>query len=258
LLAPGFYERSIKFICFAGEEQGLCGSSEYAGRALNEGDAILAVLNLDMIGYVDVAPEDVDVVSDSASEWLADFAIDCAGAYVPTLSSVKNVNPGMVYSDHASFWRLGYEAVDCAEDSPIVYPAYHTTGDTLGNLDQSFATDVVRMGVAALAELAVPDTTATVTGRPELAAVTAAYPNPFKATTKLTFVLGVSGKVTVCMFDVEGRLVKTLIKTPLGAGRHDVVWDGTDSQGTNVSPGVYFARVKTEEATRRAKVVRLR
>ena len=258
LLAPGFYERTTKFVCFAGEEQGLFGSSEYAARAYSAGDSIVAVLNFDMIGYVDVAPEDFDIVCDSASEWLADLAMDCAAAYVPARASVKTVDPEMTYSDHASFWRLGYEAIYGSEDWTVTYPYIHTIGDTLGNLDKALATDIVKIAVSALAELAVPDPTAAVAGRPEAALIASAWPNPFSAETRIGFVLGGADRVRVSLFDVNGRLVKTLANAHLGPGRHEVAWDGTDRWGSRVSPGIYFAYVSTNSTARQTKVVLLR
>ena len=258
LLADWPFERTIKFICFAGEELGLCGSSEYAGRALYAGDDILAVLNCDMIAYVDVAPEDVDIVSDSASEWFADFALDCADAYVPLLPTVKIIDGDWLYGDHASFWRFGYHAFDCQEDTPINYPAIHTTGDVIANLTQSFATDVVRMTVATLAELAIRDTSVSGIAVPELAVLTSARPNPFRVATRVSFAINAVSEVEVSVFNAEGRLVRTLAKGSLPAGCHDVVWDGSDRWGHRVSPGVYFTSVKTAGQSRYAKVVLLR
>ncbi|MFC1799388.1 M28 family peptidase [Candidatus Eisenbacteria bacterium] len=258
LLAPESFERTIKFVCLTGEEQGLYGSAEYAGRALGAGDEIAAVLNLDMIGYVDAAPEDFDVISDSTSEWLADLVVDCATAYVPARTAMKDVDPGMLYGDHASFWRLGYDAVNCTEDTEVAYPYYHTTGDTLGHLDQSLATDILKIAVAAVAELAVPDPAGAIHGRPEITLATSAQPNPFKADTRLAFILSAAARVEVRVFDIEGRLVKTLLEAPLGAGPHGVVWDGTDAEGARVAPGVYFTGISTGSVSRHAKVVLLR
>ncbi|MFH1314276.1 MAG: YCF48-related protein [Candidatus Eisenbacteria bacterium] len=251
-------ERTIKFVCFAGEEQGLLGSSEYAGRALYAGDAIVGVLNCDMIAYVDSAPEDVNIVSDSVSEWMADLAIDCADAYVPTLLTRKIIDPDMLYSDHASFWRLGFNALDNEEDTPIVYPAYHTTGDRIHNLTQSFATNVAEMAVATLAELAIPDTSISGVIGSEITFIMSVEPNPFTATTRLRFALNAVSDVSVSLFDVEGRLVKTLVETSLPPGRHDAFWDGRDERGRRVSPGVYFASVETERASTHSKVVLLK
>ena len=56
ILAPGEYERTIVYIAFSGEEQGLVGSEAWASDARARGLDIRAVINIDMIGYV--APGD--------------------------------------------------------------------------------------------------------------------------------------------------------------------------------------------------------
>ncbi len=251
-------ERTIKFICFAGEEQGLLGSSEYVGRALYAGDVIAGVFNCDMIAYVDTAPEDIDIVSDSVSEWFADLAIDCANAYVPALGTDKTVDPDMLYGDHASFWRIGYHALDCEEDNPVNYPYIHTSTDRIHQLTQSLATDITKVAVATLAELAIPDTSVSGVIGSEIASIMSVEPNPFTATTRLRFALNATSDVRVSVFDVEGRLVRTLVDTSMAPGRHDVFWDGSDGRGHRVSPGVYFASVRTERASRHSKVVLLK
>jgi hypothetical protein len=174
------------------------------------------------------------------------------------MPSVKTVDPEMIYSDHASFWRLGYEAIYGSEDCVVAYPYIHTIGDTLGNLDKSLATDIVKIAVATMAELAVPDPTAGLAGLPEAALIASARPNPFSAETRIGFVLRAADRVRVSLFDVRGRLVRTLADHRLGAGPHEVVWDGADQMGSRVSPGIYFAHVSTGSASRQIKVVFLK
>jgi hypothetical protein len=164
----------------------------------------------------------------------------------------------MVYSDHASFWRTGYHALHCAEDSPIHYPDYHSTGDTLGNLDQGFATDVVMTGLATIAELAVVDSAAAGAVTRETALVTRACPNPFGEATRIGFSLSSPGAVEIAIFNTEGKLVRALIETHLPPGPHETTWDGKDRHGSGVSPGVYFVRVRAGKAADRFKVVLLR
>ena len=50
--------------------------------------------------------------------------------------------------------------------------------------------------------------------------------------------------VEVKVFDVSGRLVRTLADRQFAAGRHSLTWDGADSQGRQVARGVYFTQVK--------------
>ncbi|MGD8627518.1 MAG: YCF48-related protein [bacterium] len=252
------FERTVKFLCFSGEEQGLFGSGEYAGDARAAGDSIIGALNFDMIGFVNPAPEDIDIIGDYQSEWLVDFAVDCAAAYVPSLLTRKSINPNDVYSDHASFWKAGYSSLLGIEDENLSYPYYHTTNDTLGNLTQAFAADVVKMGVAALAELAGIDTTSSVPGRRGKALVAMARPNPFTAVTKISFALGSKSGVQVKVVNVEGRVISSLLDDELPAGPHEVAWQATDDSGRRVAPGIYFAEVTAGSRTAAAKIVVLR
>jgi photosystem II stability/assembly factor-like uncharacterized protein len=258
LMAPYPYERTIKFICFSGEERGPYGSGAYVDSVKQAGDVIVGTINLDMIGYVDAVPESIDVIGNTASEWLTDLAVDCGNAYVPGLPSLKTIDDTRMTSDHASFWLAGYSALHLIEDSPPVYPHYHTTTDTLGNLTQSFATDVVKLAIATLAELAVPDTAAAGVGRVAVAAIDRIYPNPFSLGTTISLTPGMRIDLEVSIFNTEGRLVRRLVKSQAGPGRSELPWDGKNDMGIDVSPGVYLVRVRTARTEACAKVVLLR
>ena len=58
------------------------------------------------------------------------------------------------------------------------------------------------------------------------------------------FGLAKADRVEVKVFDVSGRLVRTLADRQFAAGRHSLTWDGADSQGRQVARGVYFTQVK--------------
>jgi hypothetical protein len=156
------------------------------------------------------------------------------------------------------FWQAGYDAILSIEDENVPYPYYHTVNDTLGNLTIPFCTDVIKMGVAALAELAGPDTVASVPGIPVIGSAVSAFPNPFGASTRVAFVLGSASSAKVGIFDVRGRMVKGLHRGPLEAGRHELAWGGEDAVGKRVSPGIYFAKVETPAGAASAKLIVLR
>jgi hypothetical protein len=164
----------------------------------------------------------------------------------------------MVYSDHASFWQAGYSAILGIEDKGVPYPYYHTTGDTLGHLTQAFTTDVVKMAVAAAAELAAPDTTAGIDGPVEGGVVAYAYPNPFHASATISFALPSSGPAEVKVFNVEGKVVRTLHSGSLPAGRYTVSWQGDDGEGRQVAAGIYFVRMEADRFDASTKILRLR
>ena len=71
--------------------------------------------------------------------------------------------------------------------------------------------------------------------------LSANYPNPFQGTTTFTIDLPIQKTVSVKIYDVLGRVVKTLASDRrYAAGEHELRWDGTNDAGADVSSGVYF------------------
>ena len=73
------------------------------------------------------------------------------------------------------------------------------------------------------------------------------YPNPFNPRTMLQFETRGAGSVDLAIFDLRGRLVRTLLHGRLPAGRHQAVWDGLDEAGQAVASGPYFARLRESD-----------
>lgn len=79
-------------------------------------------------------------------------------------------------------------------------------------------------------------------------------PNPLNPAGVLSFRTPSAGPVTVTMFDLSGRLVRTLLERQfLPEGSHRVAIDGRDQAGERLSSGVYFYRVETAEGNARGK-----
>ena len=69
-------------------------------------------------------------------------------------------------------------------------------------------------------------------------------PNPFGSVTAIDFAVPTGGAaVRIVVFDVTGRLVRTLVNETRPAGRHSVSWDGRDSGGQRAASGIYFYRM---------------
>ena len=149
------FDFTVKFIAFSAEEGALAGSRHYAEDARRRGEQIVGVVNLDMIGYVDRAPEDVDVAVNAASDWLGSHFTSAAAMYA-ALPSVKQVDPSLARSDNLSFWTEGYPALVAVSDLPVTNPHYHTPTDEFETLDMDFATAVSRAAIATIAGLAQP------------------------------------------------------------------------------------------------------
>ncbi|HEU4334011.1 MAG TPA: FlgD immunoglobulin-like domain containing protein [Candidatus Eisenbacteria bacterium] len=83
-------------------------------------------------------------------------------------------------------------------------------------------------------------------------------PVPSGGNTSLGFDLPAAGAVTISIFDVAGRLVRSVVSEPRPAGRHMARWDGRTREGAAAPAGVYFARLERggEALTRRIVLVR--
>jgi hypothetical protein len=149
------FDFSVRFICFSAEELGLYGSKDYAQKARLGGEDIIAVINLDMIAYTNLLPEDLDIIGNPSSEWLVNRFFSTAKTYT-LLDILKIVNSSFVWSDHASFWNSGYSAICGIEDADVTNPYYHTYRDTIDTLNLDFATEAVKASLATAAELAQP------------------------------------------------------------------------------------------------------
>ena len=66
------------------------------------------------------------------------------------------------------------------------------------------------------------------------------FPNPFNPSTTISFDVPKADIVLINIFDINGRKIKTLSNEKLPAGRHKIVWNGTDSFSNVVPTGVYF------------------
>lgn len=84
------------------------------------------------------------------------------------------------------------------------------------------------------------------------------FPNPFNPTTTIRYGLAGRSRVRLQVFDVSGRLVRTLVDGDRGAGSHAETWNGEDGGGRQVSSGVYFYRLTAEDLVLTRKMVLLR
>ena len=72
-----------------------------------------------------------------------------------------------------------------------------------------------------------------------------------------SFSLPSTSRITLELFDEHGRRVRTLISGELAAGEHSRTWDGRDDAGAVAAPGVYFARLVADGATRVQRLTRV-
>jgi hypothetical protein len=73
-----------------------------------------------------------------------------------------------------------------------------------------------------------------------------ASPNPFTGRISIEFALLRSLHVELVVYDARGQRVRILVDERKDCGRHEVTWDGTDSSGRRLSPGVYLCRLRAD------------
>ena len=95
-------------------------------------------------------------------------------------------------------------------------------------------------------------------GLPTVLALNDNYPNPFNPVTNISFDLPRATKVRLEVFDLRGHLVNSLVNDRMAAGRHSVVWNGTDGHGRNVASGTYFYRLSADGAVMTNKMLLLK
>lgn len=72
------------------------------------------------------------------------------------------------------------------------------------------------------------------------------FPNPFNNATQIVYQLEQPGLAELSIFDLQGRLVKTVQNEHSEAGMHTVVWDGKDDNGSDVASGMYLYQLRVQ------------
>jgi hypothetical protein len=84
------------------------------------------------------------------------------------------------------------------------------------------------------------------------------YPNPFNPTTSIMFTVPARAHTNLSIYNIEGRLVKTLVDAEIEGSVKTVTWSGTDSRNHPVSSGVYFYRLRAGDDVMTKKMILLK
>ncbi len=84
------------------------------------------------------------------------------------------------------------------------------------------------------------------------------YPNPFNPSTTIAFDLPEDGAVHLKIYDVQGKLVRTLVNHTLAQGAHRVLWDGRNNAGRQVTSGVYLYSIESGHFSAVRKMILLK
>lgn len=166
--------------------------------------------------------------------------------------AAATANAGVVHSQVVGARKIGTYAFTGANRARVLgdstYFNVHTTANPGGE---------IRGQILYLPrQVTVPVTG--VGGTPRLTSGLAAAPNPFGRRTVLSFALARTGRVAMSVVGIDGRVVREFPEATFAPGTHSFEWDGLDSDGRNVAPGVYFAVVRGPEGTKTTRLARLR
>ncbi|MCK4680599.1 T9SS type A sorting domain-containing protein [bacterium] len=153
-----------------------------------------------------------------SSKILARLATDCAGGAIVTWRDGRSGS-----------WDIYAQLVD--KNGRLGHPSLGT-GAIIGGVRDLESDN-------ALTES--PDSS--LDGVPIARALRGNYPNPFNPVTRIEFDLPEPAAITLDIFDVTGRLVRTLVDGYDTAGRKQAFWDGTDERGRSVASGIYYCRM---------------
>jgi hypothetical protein len=264
ILSQHDFEYSIRYICFSGEEQGLRGSQAYAEWAAANNIGIVGVLNFDMLGYWEPGVEaDLEIESNFASQWFAQAIMNAADLYTDAAYEL-HVDDGAWWGDHASFWSMGFAAVNHEEawdwGDPDFSPYYHSTEDLLMYIGEDFMVGNVQIAVSALASLAVHDSGSS-GAAPEVfetgqSGTLYAQPNPFSEQIEFTVTSLNLQTARVLIYDVLGRQVDAL-NVNLSGGQGNALWTTASSFSQGGGTGVYFARIEGNSASNTLRLLHI-
>ncbi len=85
--------------------------------------------------------------------------------------------------------------------------------------------------------------------------LSAAYPNPFNSMVRINYGLPFDSRVSIKIYDVQGREAATLVNREMKAGVYTIPWTGVDDAGNMLSSGLYFCRIQSGEFVKTRKLM---
>lgn len=240
------FDRSVQFVLFDSEEQGLNGSYHFVAEASGENRDLIAAITMDMVAYYN-SHYSVRIEGQTAWEWL----MATMENQVNTLTDIGSQKDYFSWgSDHVPFQQAGIPAFLAIDYDYGSYPGYHRTSDTWSQIADSahLGTQITTACAATLAEVAGLQAIAT-SAAGEVPAFgpidLVAYPNPFNPQVMIAFSLDRDQSGELAIYDLTGKRVAVLARGEFSAGLNRVSWNGQDKSGQAVSSGAYFCRLQT-------------
>jgi surface protein len=154
-------------------------------------------------------------------------------------NDLNSADLAMVFTTTDSFY------VD-QEGTQGLYEYWITAVDSAGN--ESDVSDIAAAVLSSSEQVTVPT----------VFALEQNYPNPFNPSTQIRFAIPEQSMVTISVYDMMGRKVRTLIQGNISAGYHTTVWNATNDKGLPVGAGMYIYTIRAGAYHQMKKMVLLK
>ena len=168
-------------------------------------------------------------------------------------------SPSKLKQNTAVDFNLNYRYVDGElTDTPLWPWPYEEKIKELMDMDETMTEYVQRMvkpyvNIQPQTRIVASETTA-----PFTVHLQENYPNPFNPKTTITYAVNKAEHVTLQVYDLSGRIVRTLVSGPQASGEHQIQWDATNDYGQSVAGGVYLYRLNAGDRIETRKMMLLR
>jgi parallel beta-helix repeat protein len=207
--------------------------------------------------YPPKAPDSLKAVSESTVivvSWKPNTESDLSHYFV-----YKDVTSGFVPNIYNLVASIVKDSSVFRDHDFVLGETYYyriSAWDTMGH--RSEYSDELKVEATSVGEYVEED------NRPPMYQLSQNYPNPFNSETVIWYYLPDVGyqpaEVEITIYNLLGKLVRTLVETRQYPGEHKVTWDGKDDLGKEVASGIYFYRLKVSglELVKPKKMVLLR
>jgi hypothetical protein len=148
------FNKTIRFVALSGEEVGTYGSHYDAKKAYEQDENIIAVLNIDTIGYADNSNDGkiINILTEERSRWLTTFSEEIAKKYENYIDLI--VQPIQSFpADHHSYIDYGYDGVMFLQSNYLKYSWMHTPEDTIDKINFTYFLKATKLLLAITNEL---------------------------------------------------------------------------------------------------------
>jgi len=152
------FNHTIRFIATGCEEWGTYGSFADAKKAYQENENIIAVLNIDSIGFDNTSEEGniIQIFSRERSDWILDYTKEVSKKYSDCFNALPQ-HAGYYPADHESYMDYGYDGIQFVQTKPEECDGtiFHTPNDTIDKVNFSYLENMTKLIIALTCEMAI-------------------------------------------------------------------------------------------------------